>query len=75
MKELGEAVGAVTGFAAVIFASAALGAWPVMLALGNLHNDVSNRVPALGLWSVLAINWGLGVVATTIRGHRRSRRS
>lgn len=37
---------------------ALLVAWPAMLALGCLHNDVSRHVPALGYWAMFLILWG-----------------
>lgn len=67
MELLGRAVAAVLAFAGLVLLGAALSAWPIMLALGAAHHEISSKIPALGFWPTLIIGWGVGSVAGLLR--------
>lgn len=46
-------------------------AWPVMLGLGVLHNDVSPHVPALGFWACFLLLWSLPTMLGLLRGRAK----
>lgn len=70
MEIIGKAIGGVLGLAAILFASAALSAWPLMVALGVVHDAITARCPALGFWETLILVWASGSLLATIRGQK-----
>lgn len=45
-------------------------AWIVMLVLGALHLDVTEKVPHPGYWLTLLVLWALRLVAALLFGRR-----
>lgn len=66
MDNFGKDIALVWSYAGLLLLGAALGAWPIMIALGNVHHDVTTACPALGFWSTLTITWAIGVLSTRL---------
>lgn len=62
------AIGTVVG---TILALVVLACWPVMIALGVLHGQW-HEVPAFGFWQTVIVLFGVGFVASFIRGHDKA---
>lgn len=75
MNKLFEAIGRGTlfGLMLVVFGApmSLAQAWPVMLGLGVLHNDVSRYVPALGFWACFLLLWSLPIMLGLVRGRAK----
>jgi len=67
-----RAVGFLILFIALAAPAALLVGFPVMLALGVLHNDFSSAVPALGYWATVLVVWGSGALVGHLRTSRKS---
>jgi uncharacterized membrane protein YjjB (DUF3815 family) len=51
----------------LLFFSAAMSAWPLMLGLGVTHHAITAGCPALGFWATLALSWALSVLVGKLR--------
>jgi hypothetical protein len=67
-----RAVGFLILFIALAAPGALLVGFPVMLALGVLHNDFSPAVPALGYWATVLAVWGTGALVGHLRSSRKA---
>lgn len=69
---MARGVGFLVLFIALAAPAALLVAFPVMLALGVLYNDVSQAIPPLGYWATVLVVWGTGALVGHLRTSRKS---
>jgi hypothetical protein len=72
LADTAHGAGVAVVFVALCMPAAMLTSFPVKLALGVLHNDVSRAVPALGFWAVVFLLWGGGAAVGHFRTTRKS---